>query len=422
MRSYTSAIVFTLIILLIDFYAYKGIHKFTTNLKHIWRNSLRIIYWSIPVVVFSSMIIFTIIRRGGPSVNYLNIFHFFMGFFVMFYLPKLIFIIFQLVEDMIHLIAKATTKLAPQESAAASTANKINRSQFLSRMGIIVAAVPLVAVANGIWRGRFDYVVRRHELIAPNLPSAFDGKKVIHISDLHIGSFAGHPERIVEAVELINRQEGDVVLFSGDMVNNQAKELDKFISILKDIDARYGKFSVLGNHDYGDYVRWENAQQKQDNLKQLIENNSKIGFNLLNNDSQAIDINGQQIGIIGVENWGMPPFPRHGDLNRAMQNTKDTPFKILMTHDPFHFSEEVEQKTDIDLTLSGHTHGLQFGIEIPGWRWSPANIRYKHWGGFYKEGEQYISVNTGIGFIAFPGRVGMPPEITVIELKKAPVA
>lgn len=265
---------------------------------------------------------------------------------------------------------------------------------------------------------RFDFTIRNVKLTFSSLPKEFDGFKVLQISDFHLGSFAHHKDKVEEAVKIINNQKADVVLFTGDFVNNVAGEAKPFISILKNIQAKYGKFTVLGNHDYGDYVPWKTPGAKTKNLELLKEIKSQIGFQLLLDETFSIYKNDSQIDLVGIQNWGLPPFPQYGDLNKALKTSDEEHFQILMSHDPTHWDEEVVGSTKVDLTLSGHTHGAQFGIEIPGWRWSPVNMRYKRWGGLYEEGKQKLFVNTGIGFIGFPGRVGIPPEIVVFELKR----
>jgi len=402
----------------VDFYTFRGIRKFGTDWNEYLRCGLISGYWLVPVIIVGMIVYMSFFRQPGPGTSLMPLVQFVLGLFVLFYVPKLVFILFQLGEDIIHLLAKAAGRLSPAESTAASTAMKISRSQFLSRVGIIAAAIPFAAIANGIWRGKFDFTVRRHSLKFSNLPSAFDGLKVVQISDFHIGSFIGSEEHVKKAVHKINEQNADMLLFTGDIVNNKAEELKNFLPILEKLKARYGKYAVLGNHDYGDYVRWPNPASKQKNMAQLREYIQAAGFKLLLNESEIVAAGGQKLALIGVENWGLPPFLQYGDLQKAQQDTADAAFKILLSHDPAHWEAEVLGKTDIDLTLSGHTHGMQFGIDIPGWRWSPVNLRYKHWGGLYKENKQYLYVNTGIGFIAFPGRVGMPPEITVLEMKK----
>jgi predicted MPP superfamily phosphohydrolase len=209
------------------------------------------------------------------------------------------------------------------------------------------------------------------------------------------------------------------ILFTGDMVNNIASEVKGFIPMLQKLEARQGKFSILGNHDYGEYYQWTSKEQLRQNMEDLYAHHKEIGFRLLRNESVKLQKDGEEIALIGVENWGLPPFPQYGDLTKSFEPVKDSPFKILMSHDPSHWDAEVIKNTNIDLTLSGHTHGMQFAIRIPGWRWSPVKMKYPRWGGLYTEGKQHLYVNIGIGYIAFPGRVGTPPEITVIELRKA---
>jgi predicted MPP superfamily phosphohydrolase len=252
----------------------------------------------------------------------------------------------------------------------------------------------------------------------PHLPSSFDGVRLLQFSDFHIGSFLNNPQKVEQAIQFINQQTADLILFTGDFVNNVSSEIDDFVQMLKQLKAPLGKFSILGNHDYGDYYPWNSYAERKHNLERLIRIQEEMGFKMLLNDSLKIKHGNDEIELVGVENWGLPPFPQYGDLEKALEKTEPDSFKILLSHDPTHWDEQVLEKTAIDLTLSGHTHGAQFGIEIPGWRWSPVSIRYKHWGGLYREGQQILNVNTGIGFIGYPGRVGMPPEITLIELKR----
>ncbi|MDA3861045.1 MAG: metallophosphoesterase, partial [Melioribacteraceae bacterium] len=209
------------------------------------------------------------------------------------------------------------------------------------------------------------------------------------------------------------------ILFTGDLVNNLATEATPFRQTLSKLKAKYGMYSILGNHDYGEYVRWDSPEEKRENIDNIIKLQERVGFKMMLNESTKINIGDSFITLIGIENWGLPPFPQYGDLNKALENTDDTSFKILMSHDPTHWDAQVVGNTNLDLTLSGHTHGAQVGIEIPGWRWSPVNLRYKQWGGIYKNKKQVLNVNTGIGFIGFPGRIGMPPEVGLITLRKS---
>jgi predicted MPP superfamily phosphohydrolase len=391
-------LIFSIIILTIDFYTYKGVKKLSVNY---------------------SQRIKSIVRNFIHPANFLACFHFISGTFLLFYIPKLVFIIFNLFDDLLLFFKKIFNGKKEKNQEIETKGEPISRSQFLSRVGIIIAGVPFLAIAYGIKWGRFNFTVREHSLSFPDLPVSFDGLRIVQISDFHIGSFINNPSKVEEAVDIINRQNADLLLFTGDFVNNVSSEMNDFIPVLNKLGANIGKYSILGNHDYGDYVPWRSLQEKSKNLERLLSLQEDIGFKMLLNNSQKIEFNGDEIELLGVENWGLPPFPQHGDLNKALSNVNSDSFKILMSHDPTHWDEQVLNHTDIDLTLSGHTHGAQFGIEIPGWRWSPVNIRYKRWGGMYQEGNQYLNVNTGIGFIGFPGRVGMPPEITVIVLKRS---
>lgn len=294
-----------------------------------------------------------------------------------------------------------------------------SRRKFISQIGLGLAAIPFASLLYGMYQGRYNYKVLKYTLHFEDLPEAFDGYKMTHISDIHSGSF-DNKEKINYAVDLVNKQKSDVIVFTGDLVNNKASEMYDWKDTFSKLTANDGVFSVLGNHDYGDYVDWATEKDKQDNLNELITIQKEIGFDLLLNESRYIQKDGQKLALVGVENWGKGGFKKAGDLDKASSNIAAGDFKILLSHDPSHWAEKViDHDNHYHLTLSGHTHGMQFGIEIPGWiKWSPVKWRYKHWAGIYKEKGQYINVNRGFGYLAYPGRVGIWPEITVIELKK----
>ena len=294
-----------------------------------------------------------------------------------------------------------------------------SRRKFISQIGLGLAAIPFASLLYGMYQGRYNYKVLKYTLHFEDLPEAFDGYKMTHISDIHSGSF-DNKEKINYAVSLVNKQKSDVIVFTGDLVNNKASEMYDWKDTFSKLTANDGVFSVLGNHDYGDYVDWATEKDKQDNLNELITIQKEIGFDLLLNESRYIQKDGQKLALVGVENWGKGGFKKAGDLDKASSNIAADDFKILLSHDPSHWAEKViDHDNHYHLTLSGHTHGMQFGIEIPGWiKWSPVKWRYKHWAGIYKEKGQYINVNRGFGYLAYPGRVGIWPEITVIELKK----
>lgn len=392
--------------------------KLTNTLSQKIKRIVFYLFWIIPAALIAGLFVFSIFNRSINPANVLVYFHYISGTFILFYIPKLVFIIFNLIDDLIQISKWSINKIRKTEAEVEKQSETITRKQFLTRTGIIIAGLPFISIAYGIKWGKFNYTTRNHSLRYSNLPVSFDGIRIVQISDFHIGSFLNSIDEVEIAVELINEQDADLLLFTGDFVNNLSSEMNKFIPILNKLTAKYGKYSILGNHDYGDYVVWDSIEEKRNNLDRLVKIQEDIGFKMLINDSEKVALNGEAIELVGVENWGLPPFPQYGDLNKALSDVASGSFKILMSHDPTHWDKEVLGKTDIDLTLSGHTHGAQFGIEIPGWRWSPVSMRYKRWGGLYTEGKQNLYVNTGIGFIGFPGRVGMPPEITVIVLSR----
>ena len=293
-----------------------------------------------------------------------------------------------------------------------------SRRKFVSTLGWGLAAIPFASILYSIFKGKYNYKVWKYTLYFDNLPKAFDGYRITQISDIHCGSFDNY-EKIRYGVELINSQKSDVILFTGDLVNNLANEVHNWKSLFATLQAPDGVFSIMGNHDYSDYSSWETPEAKQQNLEHLFQLQKQMGWQLLLNEHCYLERNGEKIALIGVENWGHGRFSKYGDLNKAMEGVNTEDFKILMSHDPTHWQEVVlPENKDIQLTLSGHTHGMQCGIEIPGWlKWSPSQYIYKYWGGMYEEDGKYLNVNRGFGYHAFPGRLGVWPEITVIELK-----
>ena len=293
-----------------------------------------------------------------------------------------------------------------------------SRRKFVSTLGWGLAAIPFASILYSIFKGKYNYKVWKYTLYFDNLPKAFDGYRITQISDIHCGSFDNY-EKIRYGVDLINSQKSDVILFTGDLVNNLANEVHNWKSLFATLQAPDGVFSIMGNHDYGDYSSWETPEAKQQNLEHLFQLQKQMGWQLLLNEHCYLERDGEKIALIGVENWGHGRFSKYGDLNKAMEGVNTEDFKILMSHDPTHWQEVVlPENKDVQLTLSGHTHGMQCGIEIPGWlKWSPSQYIYKYWGGMYEEGGKYLNVNRGFGYHAFPGRLGVWPEITVIELK-----
>jgi predicted MPP superfamily phosphohydrolase len=404
-------------LVVVDIYTFRGIRILTGNFEGYIRYAIYALFWLVPVIILLIMLYMTHNTRIFFTTGKFRVWYFLMGIFVLFYIPKLVFIAFQLGNDLVRIGGYLLSRLSSPDTRVAHAAEIMSRAEFLTRAGIIVSIVPFLSILQGIVRGRYNYKVKQIALNFENFPMAFNGMRVLQISDWHIGSFLGQPDRVKEAVDLINSQNADIILFTGDIVNNVAEELEEFIPQLQQLSAPYGVYSILGNHDYGEYVHWNSEEAHADNMERLFHFQEKAGFRLLRNESFILEKEGEQIGIAGVENWGLPPFPQYGDLQESRKNIESASFKILMSHDPSHWDAEVHGKSDFDLTLSGHTHGMQFGINIPGIKWSPIKWKYPRWSGLYNEGKQYLYVNVGIGYIGFPGRVGFYPEITVFELR-----
>ena len=328
---------------------------------------------------------------------------------------KLIIILFLFFED----ISRAVLSII-NFFFSFSDAKIFERRSFLSKIALLVASIPIPFVLYGIYKGRYNYKVYKYDLIFDDLPEDFDGYQITHISDIHSGSLK-NKNNVEYAVRLINEQKSDLILFTGDIINNKSNELIKWKDLLSTMKASDGKFSVLGNHDYGDYVNWNNKQEKEDNFSDLLNFQKQMGFKLLLNENIKIKKGESNISLIGVENWGKGRFKKKGDIDKACIGLNKRDFKIVLSHDPSHWDKIlIDHKTHFHLTLSGHTHGMQFGIEIPflNLKWSPVKYRYPRWAGLYEEAGKYLHVNRGFGVLAFPGRVGIWPEITVIELKK----
>ena len=285
-------------------------------------------------------------------------------------------------------------------------------------VGVFFGFLPFFVIVYAVFRAVYRFKVHQVVVKSDLLPQNFNGLRIVQISDLHLGSFNYRYHILDRAIKTINSLKPDFIFFTGDLVNNYAWELNGWEKILKELTAKKGKYSVLGNHDYGDYSKWESEEERNGNFADIKDFHAQIGFKLLLNEAECIENKGDKIAIVGVENWGNPPFKQYGDLQQSLQGVEDVGFKILLSHDPSHWSEEVVNKTNIALTLSGHTHGMQAGINIKNKEWSPIKYKYKHWAGLYRLGHQFLYVSRGLGWMGFPGRLGMRPEITFIELEK----
>ena len=339
-----------------------------------------------------------------------------LAFALMVYIPKMVLAIIMMTEDLFRVGKGSANYLVKKKRDQPFIAS---RRKFVSQLGLSIAAIPFMSILYGIFEGKYNFKVIKQPIYFPDLPAEFDGFTITQISDIHSGSF-DNPEKIQYAIDLINEQNSDMILFTGDIVNTHAKEMLPWIDTFKRIKTHnFGKYSVLGNHDYGEYVSWPTPEDKENNFQAIKNLYGQIDFKLLLNEHVLIEKGGQKIALVGVENWGHN-FKKAGDINKASNGLTSNDFKILMSHDPSHWDYEVQHHDkNFHLTLSGHTHGMQFGIEIPGYfKWSLAQYVYKQWAGLYENKGRYVYVNRGFGFHAYSGRVGIMPEITVIELKK----
>ena len=400
-------VVFLIFVIILEIYAFQA---FKTLIKSKW---FFIFYY-----VTSAIALFYIVyqlyhfdRSVGQTPQTMLTF----GLLLLLYVPKLLLTIILFGEDIVRFFAGLFGVITKSGSEGFLP----ERRKFVSQIALGIAAIPFASFLYGITIGKYNYKVIRQTLFFPDLPDAFDGTTITHISDVHSGSF-DDAEKIQYAIDLINEQNSDMILFTGDIVNTHATEMDPWIETFKGIhNPKFGKYSVLGNHDYGEYINWPSQQDKIQNFENIKAIHDKIDFKLLLNEHVKIKKENQELAIVGVENWGRK-FGERGDLNLASKGLSKDDFKIVMSHDPSHWDEKIQHDDNhYHLTLSGHTHGFQFGIEIPGWiKWSPVQYVYKQWAGLYENAGRYIYVNRGFGFHAYPGRVGIMPEITVIELKK----
>jgi uncharacterized protein len=419
-----------LFVVLSDIYVWQAVKTLTKDKSIRYRNFIKYFYWSIPVFFLTTLF-------------FDNIFHFFdgrslaktwfMAMFFVVYVSKFVTAIFVLLDDIKRLFKliwhwmernllsmKKEADEEEMEEAIESETKKISRSEFIARAGLVAGAAPFIFLTRGISSGAYKYQIRRVNLVIPNLPEAFDGTKLLQISDVHCGSFYDR-DAVYRGIRMIKEQKAHIVTFTGDFVNNRTNETNEWADMFSEIKAPMGVFSILGNHDYGDYVSdWKSPEEKRKNLTDLFDVHKNMGWNLLRNEHVILEKENKRLAILGVENWGdRGRFQKFGDIDLAKKGMPDAPVKILLSHDPSHFDTIIQpHHKDIDLTLSGHTHGFQFGVELGNFRWSPSQYIYKHWADLYYMDKQMLYVNRGFGFLGYPGRVGILPEITVFTLNK----
>ena len=401
------------IMAVLDFYVFQAIKVVASSSPKI-RLTIFIAYWVLAGLSLAVLILL-------PYINYDNwpraVRTYFFAIVVGLFFSQLVASLFLLVDDIRRGCMWIIGKLFSNPSVPINeSAEGITRSTFMSWLGLAAGGGLFGTLIYG-FNNKYRYQVNRVKLTYNNLPKSFKGIKIIHISDIHSGSFMDK-QAVQKGVDKIVKEKADLILFTGDLVNDRSTEMKDYMDVFNQLKAPLGVYSTLGNHDYGDYVRWDSREAKTANLERLKQVHGELGWRLLMNEHVVLEKNGEQIALLGIENWSSKGrFPKYGKMKEAYPGTEKYPFKILMSHDPSHWEGEVLSiYKDIDLMLAGHTHGMQFGLELPGFKWSPVQYVYKQWAGLYESKAQKLYVNRGFGFIGYPGRVGILPEITVIEL------
>ena len=416
MSRYAVLVPLILLFLLMDLYVYQGIKVLTLHLKPATRAGIHWMYWGITGFFVVSFLVGGLLGLGFQGLFFRR---FFLPFFFINVTAKLFVALFLLLDDTVRALRWTFHQVVPTPSSSPSNSTGISRSVFLTKTAMIATAVPALTMSYGIISGAHDYRVRRVTIKLPHLPSAFHGLRIGQLSDIHSGSFF-NKTAVKGGVAMLLREKADIIFFTGDLVNNTADEVDAYIDVFDKVQAPLGVYSTLGNHDYGDYVRWTSLSAKRKNYQAICAVHQQLGWHLLMNNHKLITQGSDQLAVIGVENWGTGRFPKYGRLDQAYGGTENASVKLLLSHDPSHWDAQIRPHyPDIDITFAGHTHGGQVGIEIDSFKWSPVQYQYKQWAGLYQEGTQYLYVNRGYGYIGYPGRIGILPEITIITLEKA---
>lgn len=398
-----------------EYYSFIVVRSAVRNMSPVWRTTLTAVYLLLTSLSWLGLILFR-------QINWANVPHLlrnvYIAFVLGFVVGKILVLLVMLIDDIRRLVTWLVSSLIYRNSEAGENAANIDRSLFLKRTALVLGGLSLVGFTYGI-RNRYNYHVRKIKLNLASLPAAFKGLKIVQISDIHTGSFDNH-SAVARGIQRAMDQKADIILFTGDLVNNHADEVDeKYQEIFSRLKAPMGVYSTLGNHDYGDYVQWDSPQAKVANLDKLKGIHASMGWRLLMNEHVVLERGADKIALVGIENWSAKAnFPKYGDMSKAYEGLreKNIPFKILLSHDPSHWHGQVLQEyKDVNLMLSGHTHGMQFGVDSKWFKWSPVQYMYNEWAGLYTEGEQNLYVNRGFGFLGYPGRLGILPEITVFE-------
>lgn len=404
MRSYSlfTIILLCMAIVLVDMLAFYWLRSITQPLPSlIFKTVIDVLFWTFTIGLVTTILIFKVKIDAIPVIRKHRLIASLYGLTVSSFIPK---IIFTVVISMLYL-----TNYIFSETQSL---------YFVPLVGLLAGFLPFFVIVYGVFKALYKFKVHPITIRHKALPENFNQLKVVQLSDLHLGSFSYRYHLLDKVITIVNDWDADLILFTGDLVNNYSWELRGWHKVLSKLSAKTGKFAVLGNHDYGDYSEWETSDAKKENFEAIKDFFNRIDFKLLLNESVTLARNDEEIAIIGLENWGSPPFAQYGDLKKAMAEVETVPFKVLMSHDPSHWDMEVASHTDIALTLAGHTHGMQLGVTLGGKQWSPIKYKYKQWAGLYRKDDQYLYVTRGLGWLGFPGRLGMRPEITFITLEK----
>jgi predicted MPP superfamily phosphohydrolase len=401
------------IFLIIDFYLFQAVLAVSKSWLPLWRNTLRYGFW-IPTILSTLALVWW--TFGDPYASSASTRNWIMTGLFATYISKIFGIIVLFFDDLQRGVRWVVNSFGDKSETIPG--KTIPRSEFLTKAALIATGIPFGTMAYGIISGAHDYRVRRVTVKLPHLPKEFDGIKIGQVSDIHSGSFF-NKTAVKGGVEMMLKEKPDIIFFTGDLVNNESAEVKEYINVFDKLKAPLGVYSVTGNHDYGDYQPWESLQAKQKNFKGLVQAHKEMKYDILMNEHRFITMGNEKIAIIGNENWGGGRFSKYGKLDDAYRGTDEAAIKLLLSHDPSHWDAQVRpQYKDIDIMFAGHTHGFQFGLEIGNIKWSPSQYVYKQWAGLYKEGSQYLYVNRGFGYLGYPGRIGMPPELTIMELKR----
>jgi predicted MPP superfamily phosphohydrolase len=406
---------FIVFFLVVDFYLFQAVTAVSKDWPLLWKRMLRFGFW-IPTILCVASLSWWMFgdpyKVGSGARNWII-----TALFAT-YFSKIFGILFVFADDLQRGF-RWVARLFQSEESKELAGKAIPRSEFLTKAALIATTIPFGTMAFGIISGAHDYRIRRVKISLPNLPKSFDGLRIGQLSDIHSGSFFNRTA-VKGGVEMFMNEKPDVIFFTGDLVNNEAAEVTDYINVFNKLKAPFGVYSVTGNHDYGDYYNWASAEHKRQNFRDLMEAHRLMGYKLLMNDHHILQEGGERLAILGNENWGGRGFAKYGKLDQAYRGVHDASVKLLLSHDPSHWDLQVRPEyPDIDIMFAGHTHGFQFGVEVGNFKWSPSQYAYKQWSGLYQEGKQYLYVNRGFGYLGYPGRIGMPPELTIIELKRA---